>query len=243
MKLTAKLTTGWDYKNSSDFSAEKLHNSASNSVNYLQSIADQVAEKSIENVYQIDKLFRRSTKGSKPMKKLVGALSVIPEDKKITCSIDAFAYSFLKGAKNFDLLLPLDKEQYKTFIQAYNNWSIQISDLENFERSGKLIDKELKEQYLALRKIVSRPSVRDEIRTLATLLISGPSTLEEVSEDIGLNYTLGQQTVGIFENIEVVRREQIKDVSKYVIVEKALPVVIFCLRETIGLDLLSNLDL
>ncbi|MDJ0729676.1 MAG: hypothetical protein QNJ33_06750 [Crocosphaera sp.] len=238
MKLTARLTVGWDYKNSSDFTAEKLHKLALNSNNYLQFIANQVTERNIKNVYQLDKLYRRSPKGAKPMKQLLGALSEIKCEQKITCHIDAFAYSFLKGAKNLDLLLPLDKEQYKTFIQTYKNWSIQIADLENFERSGKLINKELKEQYLALRKIVSRPSVRDEIRTLATLLISGPSTLEEVSEDIGLNYTLGQQTVGIFENIEVVRKEQ----SKYIIVEEALPVVIFCLRETIGLDLLSNLD-
>lgn len=84
MKLTAKLTTGWDYQNSSEFTAEKLHKSALNSGNYLQSIAEQVTEKNIENIYQLDKLFRRSTKGSKPMKQLVGALSAIPGDKKIT---------------------------------------------------------------------------------------------------------------------------------------------------------------
>ncbi|MGK7894809.1 MAG: hypothetical protein AB4372_14630, partial [Xenococcus sp. (in: cyanobacteria)] len=66
--------------------------------------------------------------------------------------------------------------------------------------------------------------------------------------DIGLNYTLGQKTLGIFERIDVVKRQEQekqkeKESTRYVIVKEALPVVIFCLRETIGLDLLRNLYL
>ncbi len=239
MKLTAKLTAGWDYKNSSGAPADELHESALNSSDYIQFLSSQLTEKNIDNIYQLEKLFRKSVKGSQPIKKLVGALTTLTVNRSLTCYIDVFAYSFLRGAKNFDLLLPLDKKQDEEFITTYQKWSSQIRDLENFERFGESIKEELKEQYLALRKIASRASVRDEIRTLASLLISGTSTLEEVSEDMGLNYILGQTTVDIFENIAIVTRSE----SKYAIAKEAIPVVIFCLRETIGLDLLSNLDI
>ncbi|MDJ0582189.1 hypothetical protein [Crocosphaera sp.] len=251
MRLTAKLTTGWDDKNLLGISAEELHQSALNGDDYINSLFSLLNQKKIDNIYQLEKLFRKSSKGFKPIKKFVGALSTIEDiegKSEIACYINVFAYSFLKGAKNFDLLLPLDEQQDKKFIKTYQNWGQQIYDLENFERSGKEIEEKIKKQYLALREIVSRPSVRDEIRSLATLLISGPSTLNEVSNDIGLNYTLGQKTLGIFERIDVVKRQEQekqkeKESTRYVIVKEALPVVIFCLRETIGLDLLRNLYL
>ena len=230
------------------------------------------------HIYYFDELFRKRTRGFDDIKKLVGALTTIEDNKKVNCHIDAFAYSFLKGAKNFDLLLPFDKEQNNDFLEKYKTWSIIISNLEIFERTGKpYISEERKQQYLNLRKIVSRSSARDEIRTLATLLVSGPSTLKEVSKDLGLNYTLGQRTIGVFVNIGVVeKREHIiifilslliktklsQPVSLllqnyqeiyaillqnyqeiYAISNEALPVVIFCLRETTGLDLLSNLEI
>lgn len=245
MKLTAKLTAGWGDKNPLGIAADELHTKAIHSSNYFQSLSSHLTHQKSQNIYQLEKLFRKNVKGFQSIKKFVVSLSTIPDDKTIVCYINVFAYSFLKGAKNFDLLLPLDKQQDQNFVHIYNKWLTQIYVLENFERSGKPIKPKLKEQYLGLRKIVSRPSVRDEIRSLATLLINGFSTLEELSEDMGLNYTLGHSTMNIFEKINVITREETQqnEQPKYVIVKQAVPVVVFCLRETLGLDLLSNLDI
>ena len=248
LKLTAKLTAGWDDENPTILTAKELHEAALEDGNYIESLSSQLIQNKSNEIYQLEQLFRKSTQGFQPIKKFVGALTLIEdqnkdknEDKKsLSCYINVFAYSFLKGAKNFDLLLPFDKKQNKEFIKTYKKWSEIIRNLEDFERYGQNISEELTEQYLALRKVVSRASVRDEIRTLATLLISGPSTLEQVSEDLGLNYTLGQRTVSLFENIGVVKKLELEI---WMIATEALPVVIFCLRETIGLDLLSNLDI
>ena len=241
MKLTARLTTGWNYE-SRESNAITMHELAlSSGNNYIHSLSSQLTQKNINQIYQLEQLFRKSTTGFKPIKKFVGALTSIQNNNSLSCYIDVFVYSFLKGAKNFDLLLQFDKKHNKEFVDTYKQWSDEISSLGNFERSGKqnISDKQ-KKQYLELRKIVARLSARDEIRTLATLLVSGPSTLEEVSIDLGLNYTLGQRTVGVFKNIDVVEK---RDKEKYAIATEALPIVIFCLRETIGLDLLSNLDI
>ncbi len=245
MKLTAKLTAGWDYQNPPGLIARKLYKADLNDEDYIQFLSSLLIENNTEEIYQLEELFRKSTQGFKPIKRLVGALTSIADDKNLICYIDAFAYSFLTGAKNFDLLLQFDKKHNNEFIDTYKQWSEIFSKLENFERFGKQnISDEQKKQYLDLRKIVSRPSARDEIRTLATLLVSGPSTLKEVKEDLGLNYSLGQRTIGVFKDIKVVeKREGEKYALEYAIATEALPVVIFCLRETIGLDLLSNLDI
>ncbi len=60
MKLTAKLTADWDYKNSSGVPADKLHESASNSSDYIQFLSSELTEKNIDNIYQLEKLFRKS---------------------------------------------------------------------------------------------------------------------------------------------------------------------------------------
>ena len=121
MRLTAKLTTGWDDKNLLGISAEELHQSALNGDDYINSLFSLLNQKKIDNIYQLEKLFRKSSKGFKPIKKFVGALSTIEDiegKSEIACYINVFAYSFLKGAKNFDLLLPLDEQQDKNFIKT-----------------------------------------------------------------------------------------------------------------------------
>lgn len=238
MKLNAKLTVGWDYKNPTGLTAKELHEAALKQGNYVEFLSSQLTQKKHSEIYQFEQLFRNRNQGFQPIKKFVGVLTSIEAQNSLGCHIDVFAYSFLKGAKNFDLLLPFDREQNNDFREKYQEWESIIRKLENFERFGRDTPQKLAKQYLALRKVVSRLSVRDEIKTLATLLVSGPSTLKQVSQDLGLNYTLGQRTVGVFENISVVEK---RNQEIYAIATEALPVVIFCLRETVGLDLLSNL--
>lgn len=239
MKLKAKLTVGWDAQSSTGLTAKELHEAALEAGNYFEFLSRQLGQKEVGEIYHLDKLFRRSTQGSQPIKQFLGTLISLEVKKSLNCHIDVFAYCFLKQAKNFDLLLPFDKQQNQEFWQKYQQWSEIMLQLEKFERFGQNCPKEIAKQYLALRKVVSRPSVRDEIKTLATLLVSGPSTLKQVSEDLGLSYTLGQRTVSVFENITVVEKREDRI---YAIATEALPVVVFCLRETCGLDLLSNLD-
>ena len=239
MKLNAKLTVGWDYKSPMRLTAKELHKAALEAGNYVEFLSRKLSQKEVTEIYQLEQLFRKSTKGFQPIKQFVGALISLEVKKSLNCHIDVFAYCFLKQAKNFDLLLPFDRKQNEEFWQKYQKWSEIIIKLEKFERLGQNCPEKLAKQYLALRKVVSRPSVRDEIKTLATLLVSGPSTLEQVSEDLGLRYTLGQRTISVFENISVVK---IRAGGIYVIATEALPVVVFCLRETCGLDWLGNLD-
>ena len=240
MKLDAKLTTGWDYKDPTGLTAKELHEAALEDGNYVEFLSRQLSQNEVGEIYQLEQLFRRSTQSFQPIKKFVGALISLELQKSLSCHIDVFAYCFLKKAKNFDLLLPFDREQNQEFLKKYQEWSEIIIKLEKFERFGQNCPKKFAKQYLALRKVVSRLSVRDEIKTLATLLVSGPSTLKQVSEDLGLSYTLGQRTVSAFENINVVEN---RARGIYAIATEALPVVIFCLRETCGLDLLSNFDM
>ena len=240
MKLNAKLTTGWNYK-PKESNILQLQDENLNQHDYVENITNRIFDdKKIVAIYPLEQLFRKSTTGFKPIKQFVAALANNSETRTLDCYIDVFAYSFLKGAKNFDLLLLFDRDKNREFIETYKKCLDKVAMLENFERFGQCINDDLQNQYLALRKIISRVTARDEIRTLATLLVSGPSTLKEVSEDLGLNYTLSQRTIGVFKDIEVLEE---RDKQKYAIATEALPVVIFCLRETIGIDLLSNLDL
>ncbi|WP_019503175.1 hypothetical protein [Pleurocapsa sp. PCC 7319] len=240
MKLNAKLTADWSYKSPTGLTAKELHEAALEYGNYVEFLSRQLIQKEVGEIYQLEQLFRKSTQGFQPIKQFVGALTSLEVKKNLSCHINVFAYSFLKQAKNFDLLLPFDREQNQEFWQIYREWSELSIKLEKFECYGQNCSKKLAKQYLALRKIVSRSSARDEIKTLAALLISGPSTLKQVSEDLGLSYTLGQRTVSVFENISVV---ETRPGGIYAIATEALPVVIFCLRETCGIDWLSNLNI
>ena len=242
MALQAILTTGWPDDPKDRLSATSLHGDAEQRGTGYQAFLGAELRKSDNPVIipGLDRLFRRRTKHFQKIKKFVSNLFELscsdqgPFD--IKCKINLFAYAFLKGAKNFDLFLPVSEDN-NGFKDKLRLWENQLADLENFERQGIPFpsDSPLRsEQYLALRRIIARPSATDERRTLATLLVSGPSSIEEISIDLELNYTLGQRTVGVFHDQAILERDS-KGI--YVITEDALPLVVFVLRETIGLDL------
>jgi hypothetical protein len=247
MQLQALLTVGWQTEPQTPSSAAQLHNLASHAGgDYSKALS--AALKSLSNDFQIlglEQLFRKRTAGFNPIKQFIGALSSMPtyngHPNPLICQIDAFAYAFLKGAKNFDFLLPLGDELSTDFRNTHMGWLRTITSLEAFERFGEPLPKDsgvTAEQYLSLRKVIVRPSARDERCVLATLLVSGPSTLPEISTDLGLNYTLGQRTLAAFEKMSVIERRAAEVLG---IAETALPLVVFCLREAMGLDLLSIL--
>jgi hypothetical protein len=190
--------------------------------------------------------------GYSEIKNFVAALiSIVTKNNNfgdVKCRVDVFCYAFLKGAKNFDFLLPesknnLTQEEDKSnlYRQCEKEWAKVIKALEEFERIGKPFPEAkgiTKNHYLDLRHIMAKNSARDERRSLATLLVTGPSTMNEISKDLGLNYSLSQRVLGVFVDIEIV---EIQDDNKYVISTYKIPLVVFFLRETIGLDYLSSL--
>ena len=256
MLLNAVLNVGWKDNSGYEFSAKKLHNKAKGGEDYESTLLQQLrtSSKSII-IHSTEQLFRRNVNGFADIKQFVASLiSIVTKEEGIGdvyCLMDVFSYAFLKGAKNFDYQLPEIKNNFHKDIvrsdlyrECEGKWSKEILPaLEDFERIGKPFPEGFsveKEKYLRLRDILSRGSARDERRSLATLLVSGPSTMKEISEDLGLNYTLGNRILGIFadKDIKVV---DIQNNGKYVIYQDKLPLVVFFLREIMGLDFLRSL--
>ncbi len=246
------MTTGWKDDSSAPLAAATLHASAIRAGgDYTAALVDALKTASTGTpILGLDELFRRHTAGFQPIKTFIGAMVDIQSPANIPqpplCHIDVFAYVILKGAKNFDFLLPLDCHANVVFQRTRGAWSNALTALENFERLGEPLPGSIGasvNQYLALRNIVSRASARDERRVLATLLVSGPSTLEQILKELGLNYSLGQRILSTFEDMSVVERRTVtrSDAPVFAVSESALPLSVFCLRETIGLDLSSTL--
>jgi len=243
MKLNAILTFGWQDDPTQPAAARTLHEAAKKaSGDYDQALIEAVKKLgSTPVIGGLERLFRKRANGFGDIKDFVGTLSLTPlADVAVQCHIDVFAYAFLKGAKNFDLLLPENPAKTGPFRDVQPYWDKIIAALEELERRGQPLPPDLavsKGHYLALREVLARPSTRDEKRALATLLYSGPSTLAEIAADLGMNYSLSQRTIGVFTANGTVE-ERARGV--YAIVETALPLVVFCLRETMGLEPLSQ---
>lgn len=247
MQLEAFLTVGWPDDPGADFAASRLHEAADrSSAGYQEELSAALQTASPETpISGLDALFRRRSGAFQPLKKFVGALASIDATDKPTealvCRIDVFAYAFLKSAKNLDFVLPrrAGANADDEFARVRDSWAATIIALEQFERMGTSLPKGTVEaqRYLGLRRIVSRPSARDELRALVVLLTSGPSTLAEISGDLGLNYTLGQRTLAAYESEGVAVIER-RSGEVFSIVKDSLPLVVFCLREKMGVDLL-----
>ncbi len=254
MPINAILTVGWKNDITHQFSARKLHDNAKGGEDYENTLLQQLRTSSKPIIiHATEHLFRRNVNGFGGIKKFVASLmSIVTREKdigEIYCLMDVFSYAFLKGAKNFDFQLPERKGNFPKevvgldlFRKCEEKWEEEILPaLEEFERIGKPFPEGFnieKEKYLGLRGILSRGSARDERRSLATLLVSGPSTMGEISKDLNLNYTLGNRILGIFADIGIVK---VQDNDKYIISLDKLPLVVFFLREIMGLDFLRSL--
>ena len=197
-------------------------------------------------VMGLDALFRRRLTGSNSVKALVAALTEYERgfsDKNIElrCGCNVVVYSFLVGAKNFDFILPeVSDKRIGTFRQVQPSWQSIIRQLEAYERDGDpLSDTDLRDTYLRLRPIMMRISARDEHRCLCALLMSGPSTLEELKDDLGLPYNLSTRVIAPFVSAGIVVPSE--SLESFVICEQAIPLVLFLVRETLGVDPLSAL--
>ena len=255
MQLAARLTAGWADLPRSPFSAKALHNKAVVSGHYEKSLFHQLQTIPPDtNILGLDALFRQTCGGFEPIAQFVRALAMQPvvrgNPTLLLCEIDLFAYTFLSGLNNFDLLLPLSQHTNVELAQVKSGCEEALSTLENFERSGTL-PKRMSEldaqQYLAVRRIIVRPTAHTERKALATLLISGPSTASNLERELNIPNHAAQQTLFLFESIGLLTRwgeepGYVGNEPVFVIDKVAIPLVLFCLKETLGLDLLGNLS-
>jgi|GEM_PF-1882798 len=247
MRLAAELTWGWQDDPDAPQAAACLHREITHvSGEYTELLANALRTLVPRGrILGLDRLFRRRTGGFKPVRQLIGSLAALPAEDDhadtLVCEIDAFAYGFLKGAKNLDLVLPCSKELNDGFRAVRDDWSRTSKALTEFERTGERLPQSCAvsaDQYLALRRIIVRPSARDERRMLATLLVSGPSAQVELSTDLGISNDLSQRTLAPLIAIGVV---ELRADDRYAIVSSTLPLALFGLRETMGLELLGDL--
>ena len=250
MPITAVLTTGWPESSATPMSALQLHEAAGRSnKEYRKAIKELIASGAQPpEILCLEGIFRRSISGFGPLQKMVSTL--LDVDMEIRCQIDAFAFAFLSGAKNYDTLLHVDHSSKQILQKQCAQWRDAVAALTEFERLGKEKPSKwslsssdwshLKATYLALRSIVGRDSARDERRTLVVLLITGPASSDQIREDLRLNYSLSRRVMSALVDTGALsyRRES----SEYLLDLKAISVVLFLVRELMGLDMLEMLD-
>lgn len=143
--------------------------------------------------------------------------------------MNAFLYAFVCPAKNFDLFLRENIDEISGDITSIAG---KMDALEAFERNAtSLRDAALCETYLAARDVAARRSARDERRTLATLLFSGPSTAEQIAQDLGIGEGLAAR---ILRALALVIEE--KEAGAFTLRSDTgtLAVVLYLLRSTLG---------
>lgn len=194
-------------------------------------------------ILSLEELFHRHLTGFGEIKQFAGDLSSLLNSNQLThsplCYLNAFTFAFLAAAKNYDLFVDIVNKQES--IETVKKLTAEINNLTEFERIGQALPDEyssLKDAYLSLRRIIARPSARDEQRILYVLLLSGETTFEQVETCLDGNTSLTQRILAMLKASHVVVENQ----SKYSIKENCLGVVLFCLRETQGLDPVSTLE-
>lgn len=246
--LPIQLTVGWPIPDEATLLAKVLHSEAQENItkhtSYEEELKNLFDLNSSTCSLQLDQLLRRRTGGFIDINTFAGALLSIwgdlPEAR--FCSIDIFAFAFLKHAKNYDLFMQPDPETLDQLQAKIKGWQRAIQALEDFERLGLDLAPEyshLKQVYLSLRVLTSRPSARDEQLTLSVLLVCGPLTRDEISSDLGLNCSLNQRIMVALQATGAIENRHDGDEIRYLINEAALPVCLFVVREIIGLDLLA----
>ena len=171
---------------------------------------------------------RRNTTGFGTIKNLIAA----SRDNE-PLEINAFLYAFLVSAKNINLFLKANDERTKAPIQTICD---KMNAIARLEREGtKPEDDSLLRIYKRTRLIAARPNTRDEQRTLATLLFSGPSTPEQIEADLGIDKNL---VARIFRALSPLIEQTEADSNRFVLRSdhNSLAVTLYLLQYTLGLE-------
>ena len=156
---------------------------------------------------------------------------VTQTDGEKPLKLNAFFYAFLFPAKNFDLFL---SEDFKAVEKAIGEIEKKIRQLLEFERTAcDDTPTALRNSYLALREVIGRGTARDERRTLATLLFSGPSTAEQVARELGITANLVDR---MFLALSPVLESSGEQSVALRADTNSLAVVLYLLRSTLGVD-------
>ena len=243
MSITAVLTTGWPESSATPMSALHLHEEAEGSDKEYPEALSRLFSPStlLPEILCLEGIFRRRVSGFGPIQKLVSTL--VNFDMDTRCHIDAFAFAFLSGAKNYDTLMKVEHSSYQVLQEQHSRWCNAVAALTKFERLGMEMPSQwshLQATYLALRSIVGRDSARDEQRILVVLLNTGPATSDQIREDLRLNHALSRRIMCAL--VETGALSYRKETSQYLLELKTIPVVLFLVRELMGLDMLGMLD-
>lgn len=262
-KLALKLIDGWHSPHTGQrCRARELHDIAAQARNdekakgatpeqqkavYQQTLAKQIKQRELTAIVELCNLFRRRAGGFNEINAFIGGLLDKDTPFDGECEINLFAYAFLKHAKNYDFFTRFDQQNLNDIQQVIDDLSLKIAQLEDFERLGTPLPSEmtntLKAPYLKLRAIAARPAARDEQRTLACLLINGPSTAKDIKLDLDLNFALDLRVMGALVGTgTVVELKNCDNELVYSLNTQTLPIVIFLVRETIGLDVIDLLN-
>lgn len=175
---------------------------------------------------------RRNEVGFETVKAMAEKAS--PENPLV---MNAFLYAFLCAAKNFDLFLTANTDTIASDTKAI---SAKMDSLADFERDARnWPPASLRDRYLALRKVLARGTARDERRTLAALLFSGPSTSVQVAEDLGMSTGLAER---ILRALAPLLERHNDDAYALRTDTDSLAVVLHLLGSTLGVDPLGVLQ-
>jgi plasmid stabilization system protein ParE len=244
--IRVKLTFGEQSDNAQNnaINAESLINNESDSKMRQEKLFHKLdSMNGSVPILSLEKLFHRHINGFGEIKQFVGDLVYLLSTNQLKlsplCYLHAFTFAFLAAAKNYDLFMDIvNKQEVKEQVKKL---AAEIKSLTEFERIGKPLPEEyssLKAPYLSLRQIIARPSARDEQRILSLVLLSGSTTFEQLEACLDGNTSLVQRILAMFKGSNVIIENQ----SKYFINENYLAIVLFCLRETQGLDPISMLQ-
>lgn len=167
--------------------------------------------------------------------------SIVRRGREGPLSLHAFTYAFLGSAKNVDLFLDADDREIRGELERL---SATLRALETFERDGTALPDELahlREPYLRLRRVMLRPSARDERRALAHLLMNGPATAAQLVTSLEMPSPSGAVRAMLALAPVVVGRGQTEE-ERFEIDTELLPLALFAVRERMGIDPLAVLE-
>jgi hypothetical protein len=257
-RLVAVLTTGWGHSPPGAVDAASLRQQQGEEPDAYQARVAEALELAARGnpqsepleIANLEGLVRRTADGYRPLQWFITALIAWHEGLRegrrppVHCFINAFTFAFLKGAKNFDLILREDREAASPETRdTFKRWRDQVDALEEFERSGESLPSHsaaLKPVYLAARPILARPSARDERRTLTALVLGGPSTPGQLQSELAMSPHLTQRVLEPFLSAGLVEPSP-GHADRVRVTEKAMPIALFGLREAAGIDILRAL--
>ncbi|NQY37257.1 MAG: hypothetical protein HRT37_20305 [Alteromonadaceae bacterium] len=251
-KIQIILTTNWPVASEEELVAKNLHSIAvtgekNKETTYQLSIEKQLQERDSNTIYQLDELLRKRIDGFDDIQKLTGAMLGAAKPINVIFEINIFAYAYLKYVKNYDIFMSPTQNCLVDIEPEIKKWKSIVKALEDFERLGQDLSQELaylKVPYLKLRAIVARSTARDEQRALAVLFISGPSNSKDIGLDLGLNYSLNKRIMTAMVTTGTISDNRINSQGEivYALKDETIPIVMFLVREIIGLDLISMIE-